>query len=257
MKELDNRLRSAFDAVHAAESLKDSARAYVRKEVEKHHAKPFASGFRLAAVLTCMLLVFFSGYFSRMYFEPVSVISIDINPSLELGINTFDHVVRVEPLNEDGRELADHLQLRFLNYEEAVERIVSSDMVEHLLEQEEELIIAVVGEDELRNAKLCENLENYTESQGSRHCYYASPENVEHAHSCGMSYGKYLAYQKALQQDADLTAEEAKNMTMKEIREITEKSCHTDSVSEATEGPAEIWESHHSHERKKHQNGHH
>lgn len=257
MKELDNRLRSAFDAVHAEESLKTSARVYVRKEAEKHHVKPFFSGFRLAAVLTCMLLVFFSGYFSRMYFEPVSVISIDINPSLELGVNTFDHVVSVQAFNEDGRELADHLRLRFLNYEEAVDRIVSSDMVESLLEQEEELIIAVVGEDELRNAKLCENLENYTESQGSGHCYYASPENVEHAHSCGMSYGKYLAYQKALQQNTDLTAEEVKDMTMKEIRELTEESCHTEAPPVETEAPTEPVKSGHGHEHKKHQNGHH
>ena len=257
MKKLDNRLRSAFDAVHAEESLKASARAYVRKETEKHHAKSLFSGYRFAAVLTCMILVFFSGYFSRMYFEPVSVISIDINPSLELGVNTFDHVVSVQAFNEDGRELADHLQLRFLNYEEAVERIVRSDMVESLLQQEEELIIAVVGEDELRNAKLCENLESYTESRGSRHCYYASPENVEHAHSSGMSYGKYLAYQKALQQNADLTAEEVKDMTMKEIRELTEESCHTEAPPVETVAPTAPVKSGHSHEHGKHKNGHH
>lgn len=241
MKESDNRLKAAFDCVQAEETLKASAKAYVRKKAER----PCRS-FRSAAVLACMLLVFFSGYFSRMYFEPVCVISIDINPSIELGINTFDHVVRVEAFNEDGRELADQLQLRFLNYEEAVERIVSSEPVTTLLDQDEELVIAVISEDEDRNEKLLTNLENYTSSGSGGHCYSAQLQSVEHAHSSGMSYGKYLAYQEALQQDATLTAEEIQDMTMKEIREIAEETTQAQQYGQE----------HQSHSYK-HQNGHH
>ena len=147
MKDLDNRLKAAFDAVHAEETLKASAGAYVRARTEKRRRPALLRRLQPVAALACMLLVFFGGYFCRMYLEPVSVISIDINPSLELGVNTFDHVVHVEAFNEDGRELADQLQLRFLNYEEAVDRIVNSETVSALLDREEELVIAVVGED--------------------------------------------------------------------------------------------------------------
>jgi len=247
MKDLDNRLKNAFDSVHADEALKASARAYVREKTEKGRRKSSFRGFRPAAVLVCMILVFFSGYFSRMYFEPVCVISIDINPSIELGVNTFDHVVSVEAFNEDGRELTEGLRLRFLNYEEAVERIVTSETVTTLLNQEE-LVIAVVGEDEVRNEQLCSRLEGYTASGNGGHCYSAPLQTVEHAHSCGMSYGKYLAYQEALKQDVTLTAEEIQDMTMKEIREITEDPCQTQ--------PQQHEEQHHSHSDK-HNNGHH
>ena len=72
-----------------------------------------------------------------------------------------------------------------------------------------------------------------------------------------MSYGKYLAYQKVLEQNADLTAEEVKEMTMKEIRELTEESCHTEAPSAVSEAPTEPVKSGHSHEYKKHHNGHH
>lgn len=245
MKDLDNRLKAAFDSVHAEETQKSSARAYVREHIEQRQKKSFFRSLRPAAVLACMMLVFFSGYFSRMYFETVSVISIDINPSIELGVNTFDHVVSVEAFNEDGRELTEHLQLRFLNYEEAVDRIVSSETVTTLLNQEEKLVIAVVGEDEVRNEKLCSQLESYTASGNGGHCYSAPLEMVEQAHSCGMSYGKYLAYQEALQQDATLTAEEIQDMTMKEIQEVTETFSETQSYVQ-----------HHSHSYK-HKNGHH
>lgn len=245
MKDLDNRLKAAFDAVHAEEALKTSAGAYVRAQREKRRRPALLRSLQPVAALACMLLVFCGGYFCRMYLEPVSVISIDINPSLELGVNTFDHVVRVEAFNEDGRELADQLQLRFLNYEEAVDRIVNSETVATLLDREEELVIAVVGEDENRTVKLCESLETYTTSGGNGRCYSASLESVEHAHSCGMSYGKYLAYQEALKQDETLTPEEIQDMTMKEIREIAEETCGT-----------EPQQHNHKHSHK-HQNGHH
>lgn len=247
MKDLDNRLKAAFDAVHAEEALKTSAGAYVR-EMTKKRRPTLLRRLQPVAALACMLLVFCGGYFCRMYLEPVSVISIDINPSLELGVNTFDHVVRVEAFNEDGRELADQLQLRFLNYEEAVDRIVNSETVSALLDREEELVIAVVGEDENRTVKLCESLETYTTSGGNGRCYSASLESVEHAHSCGMSYGKYLAYQEALKQDETLTPEEIQDMTMKEIREIAEETCETE--------PEPQQQQHHQHGHK-HQNGHH
>lgn len=245
MKEFDERLQSAFDSVHAEEDLKNSARAYVRQAGKKGSRHRFQCGFRSAAALACMLVVFCGGYLFRMYFEPVSVISIDINPSIELGINSFDRVICVETFNEDGRELVDAVPVRFLNYQEAVDRIVTSQTVTELLAQEEELIIAVVGEDESRNAALCSSLDSFANSAGASRCYSASLQSVEHAHSCGMSYGKYLAYLEALEQDASLTPEEVQDMTMKEIREHTEETCHTEPSQEETQS------AHHSHKHKK------
>ena len=257
MKQWDSVLISAFDSVHADAAQKRSAEAFVRAEREKRGRSSLLCSFRRAASLAGITLVFFSGYLFRMYFEPVSVISIDINPSLELSVNTYDRVVRVDGFNEDGRELAEGLQLRFLNYEEAVDRIVNSETVTTLLNREEELVITVVGEDENRNAKLCESLESYTQSRGSGSCYTALPETVEDAHSCGMSYGKYLAYQQALQQDENLTSEEVQDMTMNEIREITEDTCHTQPLCEETKNPLVSAQQHHGHKGKQHHNGHH
>lgn len=247
MKEFDERLQNAFASVHAEEDLKRSAEAFVEKTRAAQSRTWHGGAFRSAAVLACMLLVFCGGYFFRMYFEPVSVISIDINPSIELGINTFDRVICVEAYNEDGRELVQNVQLRFLNYTEAVDRIVTSETVTALLAQEEELVIAVVGEDESRSAVLCSRLESCTDSVASR-CYSASFQSVEPAHGCGMSYGKYLAYQEALEKDAELTAEDVQDMTMKEIHDIGEETCHTEPSQEETET------THHGHKHKK---GHH
>jgi len=249
MDQWNSTLISAFDSVHAQMNHKESAKAFVRAEREKRSKIRIQGSCRWAAALACMILIFFGGYFCRMYMEPVTVISIDINPSIELGINTFDHVVRVDAYNADGRELVNELQLRFLNYQDAVKRVVTSEKVTSLLHQEEELVIAIVGEDEDRNAKLCESLETQTRLDAS--CYTALPQSVEHAHSCGMSYGKYLAYQQALQQDETLTAEAVQDMTMQEIREIAEEPC----LSE--DPPEESQEQHYGHNGNGHRKGHH
>lgn len=252
MKEFDERLQNAFASVSAEEDLKRSARAFVQEKRERSAGSSFLKSIRPAAVLACMLCVFFGGYFFRVFFEPVSVISIDINPSIELGVNAFDRVICVEAFNEDGRELVADVPLRFLNYQEAVDRIVTSETVTALIEQEEELMIAVVGEDRIRNEKLCSSLDSYTESSGSGHCYNASLQSVKHAHSCGLSYGKYLAYQEALKRDATLTPEDVQDMTMKEIHDLAGGHCHTEPTQEDTEPTQEETEAaHHGHKHKK------
>lgn len=257
---------SACDSVHAENALKESAEAFVRAERERRRRKWIFCNFRPAAVMVCTVFVFLSVFAFGMYFQPVSVISVDINPSIELGVNRFERVIRVDEFNEDGRELADQLQLCFLDYEEAVARIIGSETVSALLNQEEELNIAVVGEDEERNQKLCENLEVYTKDQGNGHCYTASLESVKDAHHCGLSYGKYMAYQKVLQQDGDITVEEIRNMTMKEIRALLEKNHKTDHAhhekkgeqhSETEEPASGKSHQHQGHNGKKNQKGHH
>ena len=53
----------------------------------------------LSSIAACAVFTF-GGY---MYYNtPVNYVSLDINPSIELGINAFDRVVSVEDYNEDG-----------------------------------------------------------------------------------------------------------------------------------------------------------
>jgi hypothetical protein len=44
--------------------------------------------------------------------DPAAYVTIDINPSLELGVNRWDRVVTATPLNDDGRLLLDELEWR-------------------------------------------------------------------------------------------------------------------------------------------------
>lgn len=225
MREPIEELKDALDGIHAEEALKNRTGAYVSEVLAKRARPQRARALRMAVAAVCLLLVFLTGCGSYVYFDTVFVVSVDINPSVELGINAFNRVISVRGYNGDGDALAQSLRLRFLRCEEAVERLVGSDTIRTLLEQEEYLAITVVGEDEAESAALCDRLRQHMDDHENTHYFQADAQALAQAHSCGLSYGKYRAYQEALEQGDDLTVEEARSMTMQEIREHAQAHC--------------------------------
>lgn len=61
---------------------------------------------KYAAVAACFLMFCITGFLGHlMYNTPESYIYLDINPSIRLDINCFEHVIAVVPLNVDAAEL--------------------------------------------------------------------------------------------------------------------------------------------------------
>lgn len=229
-----NDLKEAFDSIHAEQSLKEHTSAYVHRELAKRRKYLRKKTAQLVASAACFLLVFFAGYGSHMYFDTVSVISIDINPSIELGINPFDRVISVQAYNADGSTLTETMQLHFLRSVEAVEKIVSSESIRMLLEQDELLAITLVGENEEKQETLRTRLTQFLPEQENTQYYCSDPQTLEQAHVCGLSYGKYRAYQEAVQQGDVLTVEQVQTMTMQEIRSHRNEHCDS-AVTQPTE----------------------
>ena len=92
-------------------------------------------------------------------------ISIDINPSVELGVNRFNRIISFESYNDDGQELVDSLDIKFMDYSEAVNQIVESEDITSLLSDGEILTIAVVGADNLQSQKIFSNIQSCTEEK--------------------------------------------------------------------------------------------
>ena len=266
MSDLEKQVKDAFRAVHAEPSLNVSTLDYVCRKRRKRSLRPWTKALAAAA---CMLALFLGGYGTRMFLEPVSVISIDINPSIELGINAFDRVVTTQAFNPEGEQLLQSLDLRFQKWEKAVDAVMDSDTVRQLMDREETLTFTAVGQDEAESEALCRKVRDHTAGTGD--CYSAGRQEVAQAHHSGLSYGKYLAYLEALEAGEDLTAEEAKQMTVKEIRHLSgHHSGHgSQSVTETTPPeettfpteettvPTEPHHQGHGSSGKKHQKGHH
>lgn len=217
---MDTKLKAAFSQIRAEEELKDSTRAFLAEKTQGYtgKAKKKRRGFALAACAACLLLLLLGG--SWFYLTPTATISIDINPSVELGVNRFDRVVSVTGFNEDGRKLTETLEIRFKNYADAVELILNSDKIENLLARGELMEITVTGPDEDRSAQILSGVETCTAGRENTCCHAAQPEEVASAHEAGLSCGKYRAFLEAQELDPDLQPEAVQGMTMKEIREL-------------------------------------
>lgn len=237
---MNDRLKEVFDEIHAEEELKNKTKAVLAQRIQEEQRKKSVFRYRrLVPVLLCclFLLAGFGGY--RLWFTPTLVISIDVNPSLELGINRFDRVVTVEGYNEEGQNLLSGLNIRFQEYSKALEEILSGEEITQYLANDEEVTIVVVGENGEQSKRVLSGVASCTENTENTCCYEAAPEEVEHAHEEGLSYGKYRAFLELQELDPSVTPEEVQKMTMREIRDRIAELSGADTTNESESSGAE------------------
>lgn len=210
-----DKITQAFDQVHAEEELKASTRAFLRQKTRGYTRAGTSGYLRLIPAAACLALVILAGHW--LYFTPTVEISIDVNPSLELGINRFDRVVSTTGYNEDGQALLDSLELNNLEYNQAVELILSSDTVTSLLSGDAVLTIGVIGPDGEQTTRVLSDMEDCTSHSENMHCFHAYEDTSEDAHELGLSCGKYRAYLQLKALDPSVTPDEVAGMTMQEI----------------------------------------
>lgn len=156
----------------------------------------------------------------QLYFTPTAAISIDINPSLELSVNRFNRVLSVTGYNSDGKELASSLEVKYMDCDDAIDKIVASDRIKDLLAGDEVLTITVSGENINQCRRIYSHAETSAKENQNTYCYMADHEDTKEAHHLGLSSGKYQAFLKLQSLGSDITAEEVKDMTMKEIHDL-------------------------------------
>lgn len=221
---MEHDIQQAFQQVHAEPQMKENTRQYLKQVRRQRQHRQKAAPLRravCAAALCCLALAAVGGY--KLYFTATSVISIDINPSIELDVNRFDRVIAVQGYNDDGQALADTLDILYLEYDQAVDTVLTSPAVTACLEQDEFLSIAVVQSDEAQGQQILEYVSSCTAHTPNSHCYGIQQQQAEDAHSLGLSYGKYLIYQQLLQYGADYTPQQVNDMTMRQLRQILEQ----------------------------------
>lgn len=219
---MDDRLRETFDRIHAEEELIERTRAFLVRKTRGYRRSAVQIHPRLLPAVVCLFFLLAGWNGGRVYLTPASFISIDVNPSLELGINRFDRVVSVRGYNEDGNRLAASLDIRFMEYTEALEHVIASEGIRGYLSRNELVSIAVVGSDQTQCRRMLSRIQSCTAGHKNTYCCLADMEDVTMAHQEGLSYGKYRAFLELRELDPQITAEEIQGMTMREIRERTE-----------------------------------
>lgn len=219
---MNDRIREAFGSVHAEEGLKTQTKEFIARKAKAHSKRQqrILPQSRMAVAMACfmLLLACFGGY--RLYFVRTSVISIDINPSIELNINRYGKVISWEGYNDDGLELADDLHIRFMDYVRAIDEILKTEKITAYMNGNEELSISVVGRNEQESREILANVETSTSGHHNVCCYMGHHEDVNAAHAAGLSVGKYRAFLEVQEVNPDITVEDIGKMTMRQIKDL-------------------------------------
>jgi hypothetical protein len=124
--------KNALNQIKAEDTLIKSTQEFLITEMSKKKEKTkFKLGvfpMKKLAVLVCSILLLIAGSTGAyaFYQMPVTYLSVDINPSVELGINTFGKVVKVKGYNDDGLKILEGQDIIGTDVKEAVNTLIDS-----------------------------------------------------------------------------------------------------------------------------------
>lgn len=215
---MDNKIRDAFQEIRAKEALKQHTKDYLSREIYHKTVVKRHRWMKWMTAAACLVLVLFGGW--MLYFIPVTTVSVDVNPSLELGINRFDRVVTIEGYNEDGQALVKELDVRYMTYTDALNAILDADAMASYLDNDGDVSITVAGENAEICSRMLENVAAYVaEGRTNIYCHQGDAACISQAHENGLSVGKYMAFQRLQELDPDINVEDVAGLSMKEIRQ--------------------------------------
>jgi len=228
--------KSALNKIKAEEELVKKTEKYLKETLiknEKPKTNDYISWggfymkkkFLVAASLAVLCLGGSTGAYAY-YQTPVSYLSIDINPSVELGINAFDKVVQVEAYNEDGEKILEEVDIVGSDVTEAVGELVSSADNNGYIAEDGSTVVSVTTETD--NEEVATELETVAEEGVNSALEETEKEVVVHkdnialarrdeARKLGITPGKLNLIQKLQAVDPDATVEEYKDASVNEI----------------------------------------
>lgn len=163
-RELEQRLHTALD--HAAPNDVDGVLSRCESgkgtviqmtnanENKKSNAKKWAP-MAVAACLALLLVGGGAGYYYQSVNGVASIVSLDVNPSIELKVNKNEKVLSATPMNDDAKEILDGMDLKGTQADVAMNAIIGS-LLQHgyVDELANSILITVEDDDQARGEKL-------------------------------------------------------------------------------------------------------
>ncbi len=215
---MNEKIKNAFDEVHAEPSLKFNTFNNVVSKNKK--TLPIFWGIAPAVAMIALIVT------GVIYFTPVSYISIDINPSIEIEVNRFDRVISVTPSNADADLIVNSVKLTHLNYIEAIETLESSDEFEQYNDNYTE--ITVISNTDENSDEMIDNINACSFAGENVHCFSSYNELKHDADNLSISFGKYRAFLELQEIDPTVTIEDMSHLPMGVIRELIESDGELD-----------------------------
>ena len=190
---------------------------------------------KVASIAAALALVLCAGFgigFYRNNYAVDSVVSFDVNPSIELRINSKSKVVDVETLNADGEKVIGEMDLEGASLDVAVNAILGSMIRNgYLNEAANSILVSVNNRDSAKAAELQKKITSdvNTALQGLTFEGAVITQTVAKnddlaalATQHGISEGKARLIQRILSQDSRYTFEALAKLSVNELNLLTE-----------------------------------
>ncbi|MDV3428407.1 MAG: hypothetical protein LIR50_15535 [Bacillota bacterium] len=152
---MNTRFQSALNQIKADEVLINKTEIYLREKLKEDqkskiikfpkHRLIYIKNLAKAACILFILIGGGTGTYAY-YKTPVAYLSLDINPSIELGVNAFDKVVSAEGYNADGRTVLNGIDVTGVNIETAVSTVISSADDNGFIESDGSTVVSLTSE---------------------------------------------------------------------------------------------------------------
>ena len=178
-----------------------------------------------AAFAACLCFAVTGGGY-HYYYAQAALISVDVNPSIELSVNRLDRVTSSSALNEDGEALLSGVRLTGMECGEAFKELLQSESGEPYLSGNKNVVVTVYSANEARQSRLLEEIRETADTtvtklrpDGNTEYRAVTSEEVEAAHSCGVTAGKYIYLQKLEEAAPEADITQYSHCSIDEIKE--------------------------------------
>ena len=225
--------KSAMSHIHAKENMKRKTEEYLMDNLSAISVTPNQVREksllmkRVIAVACAAIFVCGTSLGAYAYYKtPTSYLSLDINPSVELGVNAFGKVVSTMAYNNDGKTILDGQNVMGSSVKSAVSTLVKSAAQKGFVAKDGSTVIAVTSETD--NNSTATNLEDAA-AQGADSAVKSEgdtasvlKENValerrDEARKLGITPGKLNLIQKLQALDPSITVDEYKDAKVTDI----------------------------------------
>ena len=151
---------------------------------------------------------------------PAYSVTMDVNPSIEIISNKLNHVVAVNPLNEDAKELLKDFKLKDRKLKETVEDLADLMVLKgYISGGKDNLVMITVSDNEVKQ-KVVDNLNKAIAAYLENKQIEATIVNQAISKKMSDKTGKDLVARRISELDNDINLDHLSNMSLRELVDL-------------------------------------
>ncbi|MDO5516583.1 MAG: hypothetical protein Q4F66_03440 [Clostridium sp.] len=180
---------------------------------KNYRINTFMKGFGSIAAL---FLIIFTVFQNVMFDKAYAVVSLDINPSIEITADSKQNIIKIEGKNLDGQDI-DFQQIKGMNINDGMKKIKDILVEKDYLSKNKDILVAVGFPNNDCDTKYVESVQDIVvstfDSENIACVTVDKKEDIKEASEKGISLGRYEVYKAA----DDSVKENIKTVPVKEL----------------------------------------